>query len=605
MPTRSLAVALGLLFAVSAFAQDVFIPPVPIGIKGEGKTRTPRGPIRFPAEDLTWIRVRSPHFDIISSAEEARTRAIANDLEVFASTLARASSRFEPLARVPATVFVFARRRESQPYFDLLVGRQGTRVQGLYVRHEEGGTMFIDATRVRFERTVMHELIHDLLRQSDIVPPLWVEEGLAEYFSIASVRGSLLVAGGFGIAEHIAIMRRMRNLTAAEMFAVRAESELATDPLFYAQSWAAVHWLMQLDSTRFFVFLRDVENGVPEADALQAHYGKTIAELEDVIRRTGRGGRAVRIRPEILFPTANQQITTAVTKLDRATLLFELGRFLSFISGTEEETQRHYRAALDVNPNHTRTLAAVGQFEAAIGADPSNAEVHLTYAETLLGDAIGPFAGVFEAEPTETPKFRKARELALRALALGAEEGRTRGTIGVTYLVEGDFTPAILHLERARELSPARMDFALHLYALHLRSGAREKADALFAAAFERSRDKQIVFAARNLLLRFETDHASALSKSGKLDEAAAIVRRLATQTADARARRELEQQADQLAATAAVNRHIELYNRAVAASNAGQKREAVRIVNELLRIATDPDVVRDAQRLRSELRKP
>jgi tetratricopeptide (TPR) repeat protein len=139
---------------------------------------------------------------------------------------------------------------------------------------------------------------------------------------------------------------------------------------------------------------------------------------------------------------------------------------------------------------------------------------------------------------------------------------------------------------------------------MYLQRGERAKADALFAAAFARSRDKQTVFAARNLLVRFETDRASALSKSGKLDEAAAIVRRLAGETPDARVRRELEQQADQLAATAAVNRHIEMYNRAVAASNAGQKREAVKIVDELLRVATDPEVVRDAQRLRSELRK-
>src|SRR6185436_5165694 len=199
--------------------------------------------------------------------------------------------------------------------------------------------------------------------------------------------------------------------------------------------------------------------------------------------------------------------------------------------------------------------------------------------------------------------FRKARVLAERALALGAEEGRARGTIGTTYLVERDVAPAIPHLERARELAPARTDFALHLYDLYLRLGERAKADALFAAAFEHARDKQTVFAARNLLLRFETDRASALAKAGRLEEAAAIVCGLAAATEDALGRRELEQQAAQLAATAVVNRHIEMYNQAVTMVNAGRRRDALELLEELLRVATDAQVVRDAQRLRGEVR--
>jgi len=36
---------------------------------------------------------------------------------------------------------------------------------------------------------------------------------------------------------------------------------------------------------------------------------------------------------------------------------------------------------------------------------------------------------------------------------------------------------------------------------------------------------------------------------------------------------------------------------------NAGRKLEAIRILDELLRVATDAQVVRDAQRLRGEVR--
>ncbi len=499
------------------------------------------------------------------------------------------------LSTTPATIFVFAKRRESQPYFGLLIGDPKTTVTGVYVRHEGGGTMFVDADRVGVERTALHELIHDLLRQSEYTPPLWIEEGLAEYFSNAQVKKDVVVAGG-RIDGRVQLLERNKPATLETLFAVRAESAEATAPLFYAQTWAAVDWLMQLDASRFDAFARDVADGKSVEDALATHYGKTLDDLRKGMRNPG-GGRAVKI------PVTKGQTGVSVLHLDRATLLYELGRFLSHVAGAGEESLRHYREALVTNPKHAPSLAALGRFDEAIAADPNNAEVHIVFAETLLRDAVGPFASYFEPKPEDAEPFRKARALAERALVLGAEEGRARGVLGTTYLVENDVTPAIAQLERARELAPSRMDFALHLFDLYLRTGARAKADALFASTFERARDKQTIFAARNLLVRFETDHANALAKEGKLDEAAAIVRRLAAATEDQVSKRELEQQADQLAATAQVNRHILMYNEAVTLVNAGRTLEAIKLLDELLRVATDAQVVRDAQRLRGKVR--
>ena len=584
-----LVLAALVLLAAPAIAQDVYVPPVPIGIKGEGKTRTPKRPIPFPAADEKWIRLRSPRFDIISSASEERTRQIANDLETLASALSA------PPASQPTPIFVFAKRRESQPYFDLLIGTENTPVTGVYVRHEGGGTMFIDGARSGVERTSLHELIHDLLRQRRIAPPLWLEEGLAEYFSNTRIKKDSIVAGG-RIDAHVDLLRRSPIPTLEELFAVRAESAEATAPLFYAASWAAVHWLMQLDATRIDAFMSDITEGAAPEVALQKHYDKTLDDMRRAVRKPVEDRRS-RLSRQAGLPVLHLE------PLTRATLLYELGHFLSYVSGATEESFRHFNEALSIDPKHARSLAALGRFEEAIAADPANAEVHLTYAESLLKDAIGPFAGVFESDADDVAPFRKARALAERALALGADEAGARGTIGTTYLVESDVRPALAHLERARELAPSRMDFALHLYDMYLRLGERAKADALFAAAFERARDKQTLFAARNLLLRFETDRANALAKAGKLDEAAEIVRALAAATEDAFARRELEQQAAQLAAIAVVNRHITMYNQAVTMANTGRKLEAIRILDELLRVATDPQVVRDAQRLRGEVR--
>jgi hypothetical protein len=581
-----------LLLACPLAAQDVFVPPVPEGLARDGKIRTPEGPIPFPSAEREWTRVRSARFDLVSSASEERTREIITTLEALSTALG-ASER-----GAPATVFLFSNRGESQPYFDLLFNRVDSPATGAYVRHDGGGTMFIDASRMtRIERTAMHELIHDVLRrQTDTMPPLWLEEGLAEYFSTARLEGSRVLAGA-PVPEHAAILRRQTPMTAREMLAVRAEEPAAASSLFYAQSWVAVDWLLSLGQEKFFRFLEDVERGADVETALQKHFEKTIPDLDRAVRR-----RDYR-RTQIVLQSEEPPEPVA-EPLSRSSLLFELGRFLSHVAGAEREAKRHFAEAVRVEPTHARSLAALGRFEAAIAAGPDDPEVHLLYAELLLSTAIGPFAGVFEPKPDDPDKFRKARTLARRALELGGEEGRARGLIGTTYLVETDLARGIAELERARALAPNRDDFALNLYTMYLRTGNRARADALFASAFENARDKQTAFAARNILLVEETARVNTLAATGALDEAAAIVRDLARMTPDAAARQELERQAVGLEATAAVNRHIGTYNEAISLVNAGRYREARRVLDALLEVATDAQVVRDAKALRAEIAK-
>lgn len=565
---------------------------MPKGIAREGKVRT-TGEIPFPSEKSRWVRVRTDRYDVISNASDSRTRAIVADLETLASALTSG-----PLGgrRGPrSTVFIFGKRRESQPYFNLLFASEMARATGAYVRHGGGGTMFIDGSRPRIERTALHELIHDLL-QSEHRPPLWIDEGLAEYFSNATVRNGRVVAGE-PVREHAQLLQRRKPIPLGELLTIKAESPGAASSMFYAQSWAAVDWLMLLDEHAFFRFLADVTRGTSVDTALRTHFDKSLREMETAIRWRDRSMRLVTFHGRAAAAPPSEPV-------DRATLLFELGSFLSHVAGAEKESARHFAEALRVDPHHARTLAAVGEYERAVAAAPHDPEVHLLFAESLLDTAIGPFAGIFTPKEGDLERFRRARALAQHALTIGGEAGRARGIIGTSFLVENDFTPGIEELEQARALAAERMDFALNLYAMYLRTGARAKADALFASTFENARDKQTVFAARNVLVAAETARANELAVAGKLDDAAQAVRDLAAMTPDATARRELELQAAKLAATAAVNRHITRYNEAVALANAGKNRDAVKVLDALLKEATDTSVVKDAQRLRAEVAK-
>jgi len=572
------------ILAPLLFAAQVFVPPVPKGIAHDGRALNQTA-IALPAEREKWVRVQSPHFTVISSAGENETRELVSNLETLAIVLQQLHPRFREAPLAHSRVLLFERRNEAQPYFDLLLSR-GTRSPGAFVSGDEGGTMVLFGRR-RPDRTPYHELVHNLLN-GPTRPPLWLEEGLAEYYSNADFFPSKIALGLPYRPAYSGPMRGMRPMT--ELFAVPRDAEMTGDTGFYRQASGTIGWLLRTDRNAFDAFEHDVEHGVPVEAALRTHYHATPADLQQGLAGMYYDRKRIVPRPKVDVAITSQQ-------LSRADILYELGSFLNEFETTHADAVRHFEAALQADPHHARAMAGLRHFDDAIAAAPDDPEILLLYAESLLGRAIGPFAGT--GEVTDVASYRKARDLAQHALEHGADEARARGDLGVSFMAEQDVTPAIAPLERAHQLAPRRRDFALHLYDAYVRTG--RNADALYAE-LAGSGDKQVIFAAKTILLRDLTARANALVDRQQLDEAAAIVRQLAANTADAAARRDLESQAAKLEKTAETNRHIVEYNKALEELKQGDRKAALKRIDALLAVASDEQVIADAKELRQEL---
>jgi hypothetical protein len=347
---------------------------------------------------------------------------------------------------------------------------------------------------------------------------------------------------------------------------------------------------------------RTKKSGTPPAAALQTHFGLTVADLDRAVQAY-RG--LFRVSFGAGMPVPNVDLSVALSRVERADLLCELGAFLQALNPESPEATRHFKAALELNPKHARSLAALGRYDEAIAADPANSDLYLTYAESLLGTQLGLLAEADQPEEKDHAAFRKARALADKALSLGRDEthdeARARGDYGVSFMIEEDsgLAPGIDALRRAHELAPERNDFAVHLFAFLRRRG--DSAEPLLAQLLA-SRSKQVAYAARSIVVRTELARANALTHKEQLDEAAEVIRKLAAGTEDLDARRDLLRQADDLTRTAATNRQITLYNQAIGEVNAGKYAAARKTLVSLLAQTTDPGLIRDAQKLQKEL---
>ena len=594
------------------YAQLVFTPPVKIGVAGEGKVRSVTAPIPFPAGNEKWFRIVTPRFDIISAAADYRTRQVARDLETLATALHELQPESD--AAAPRTrVVIFGRRREAQPYFDTLMQREKAKVGGLFIGRDERGVMLIDGSSSIEDRTPYHELIHSLLATRGPRPPIWVEEGLAEFYSNAEFgRGEITF--GFPIRSHLALMRSRALVPIRDIFSTSTESEASLNTIFYAESWAAVDSLIAVNRREFPAFFADLAAGVDLEKALQAHYKRSADDMMNAV--------AMYVSPE--HPIVTFRIAAPPPAdvepprlLSRPDVLQHLGSVLAIVPGLEGEAERHFRAALAIDPKSVRALTSIGAlrlaekkfgeadrlFKQAVEIAPNDPDVLLARAESLLRDELGPFAETNEVTREDIDRFQQARAVAHEALSKGADAGRAYGVIGTSYIRDADVTPGIAALEKAHTLLPSRADYALHLLAMLRQTGQSAKADALFAD-LDSMHDPQVSFAARAVTLRLEIDRANALIKQQRFTDAAAVVRALVDKTDDETVKKTLARQAAELEAIIGVNADIVAYNDAVSLFNHHRFKETIAALDALLTRATDPKVIEDAKRLKGQALK-
>ncbi|HSP34805.1 MAG TPA: hypothetical protein VLU46_10860, partial [Thermoanaerobaculia bacterium] len=366
-------------------------------------------------------------------------------------------------------------------------------------------------------------------------------------------------------------------------------------------------WMMRTDRAAFFAFVDEVESGKPAAVAFRERFRAAPGTAEAMLTRSEvRPSAIVSVRVD---PKPAPPVVEAVQHDD---VVIDLASFLGTFEATRGDAERFLRsvdqnaravaALADMRSRDKRYDEATKLFERALELEPQNAAIKLSFAESLLGNAIGPFAGTSDVEEADVPRFQRARQLASEAMS--ADEARANAVVGTSYLAESDAQPGIEPLERAYAARPNRFDVGLNLCALLLRTNQRERAEALYAQIVATAKTPQAVFASKAVLVREQLALTNRLLATSRTDEAIAVLKQLIDRTSDANAKADLQKQMMKIVDLRDANRQITTYNEAIHASNAGDVKKAIAILDDLLKTATDAKVISDATEFRAKLQK-
>ncbi len=457
----------------------------------------------------SWRSVRTNNLFVIGNADPERLRQVAVWLEFFHSAFGRLISRNVIDASVPTTVIVFRDDASFLPFKPLYQGRPAN-LAGFFQPGEDVNyiAMSLDPHLRDPFSVAFHEYVHLHLRDNIPNVPLWLNEGLAEFYGSLEFSGNEAILGV--PLGYIRLLRSEELLPLKTLFSIDARSahynEQEKTGIFYGQSWALVHYLMlgggPARQDQFKRFLNLIGRGDDAAKAMEDSFGMTLDQIENELRAYIRRNEL----PTLRMATDDPQAYASYTAMQRVSLSeaeanYYLGDLLLHI-GRNEDADRYFKQAIALDPGLTIAYSALGQLAVRKGrfeeakkylqkatSTSQHYLVHYNYAWLLSREAISPTGHVSGYPPEIAAEMR---DQLLRTIKLAPAFAPAYYLLAfVDSFDEKYFDEALEMAEKARRLEPNKGSYALLLAEIHAQRKDTTTARSMFEA-LTRDSDQRI-----------------------------------------------------------------------------------------------------------------
>lgn len=407
-----------------------------------------------------WTKVVSANFVVVSDSGEKEARKVAMMLEQFRYAASLILPRAKIKAPVPTQVFLFRNHGSFRAFKPKYKGKIQNNVNGYFFG--DGDHSFIalttDAGGGQAYEVIFHEYQHFILSNNLPNAPLWLDEGLAEYYSAFEPRyEGREVLLGRSPGRHVLALRKATLMPLQKLLDINHKSpeynEANKAGLFYAQSWALAHYLMLGNNGKrqpqFARFISLLGNGQPtEASfrqAFQADYKTIEKELQDYIASYMFPATVYEFPEQISFTKGMRSAT-----LSDAEVEFHLGELLL---------------------NSRRYIEAEPRLQKSVEKDANCAECQI-----VLG-----------ALRFRQHRYAEAKKHLQTGLSLDPQNYRGHHVYANLLREEGSYDDAIKAYERALSINPNLATVHLDLSFAYIAAGQRRKGDDAFDQALKLS----------------------------------------------------------------------------------------------------------------------
>ena len=348
-----------------------------------------------------WTEVSSSHFQVVTNAGEKQARHILDQFErmrwVFQTMFPKLN--VDP----PTPIMVFAAKNgktfqsvEPQAY----LARGQLMLAGYFLTAQDKNYILVrlDAEQEHAYATVYHEYTHLQFRSAGSWMPLWLNEGLAEFFQNTDIHEKDVILGQASI-DDLMFLRQQSLIPLPLLFKVDASSpyyhEEQKGSIFYAEAWALTHMLMITDrenkTNRLQTYLNLMAQHQDSVVAAEKAFGdlkRLQAGLENYIHASQY--------KQFIMQSAAAPIDEAsftVKPLPQVDADADRAEILALVQ-REKEAREIIDGILKADPNNVRAMETMGGIELHSG---NSAAARKWYGEAVKLDSKSYLANYYFA----------------------------------------------------------------------------------------------------------------------------------------------------------------------------------------------------------------
>jgi tetratricopeptide (TPR) repeat protein len=356
-----------------------------------------------------WFVARSPNFIVVSNAGDKQARKTAMQFEqirsVFRTNLEIASSHPTPVITIIAAKDEGTLRELLPEYW----AKGHVHPAGIFFgrMNQLEIAVQLDAPGPSPYAAIYHEYYHSLTLPYLPAMPVWLAEGLADFFGRARVDGQVAYMGEPD-PWMIEALRQNKLIPLDVLFKVDHASpyynETNRTSIFYAESWALTHYLVLGDNGRHRPLLMSYlealsQSGTSKDEAIKA-FGN-LGSLQSALDKYISGNQFYSLHAPAPPPVADADVATR--ELSDAEVDAYLGGFAA-LRGHLQDAQPLLQQAIQLDPKLALAYQYLGltqlflgqrseafaSFSQAVTLDPKNAltryfRAYLTFGEKRVG----------------------------------------------------------------------------------------------------------------------------------------------------------------------------------------------------------------------------
>jgi tetratricopeptide (TPR) repeat protein len=403
------------------------------------------------AKQDAWIEVTTPHFVVVTNANEKQGRRAADQFERMRAVFHTAFPKLKLDPGSPIIVFAIKDEKDFRALEpEAYLAKGSLKLGGLFLRAADKNyvLMRLDAEGDHPYSVIYHEYTHLLMSKSAEWIPLWMNEGLAEFYQNTDIREKE-VSLGEASPENILLLRQSKLLPLATLFTIDEKSpyyhEENKGSIFYAESWALMHYIQTKDfkekTSRLAEYANLLTQNVDPVTAATRTFGdlnRLYSSLEGYVR----------------------QGSFSYLKMNSATDVDDSTFKLESLSPPQADAIR-----ADFLAYNNRTADAQALLDQALQADPKNVSAHetmgfLAFRQGQLDEAKKWYAQAVQLDSKSFLAHYYYAAITMNSTPTGPDDSQIEKSLRTSIQLNPSFAPsfdrlAVFLAMRQRDLDEA------------------------------------------------------------------------------------------------------------------------------------------------------